>query len=68
MELAFMRHQIRGEGAGGGAIHHQPEMLRPRMLAAGLEAVGHRGGKTNRMAAQALFDAFAGHFGKLVHG
>jgi len=67
MELALMRHQVRGEGTGGGAIHHQPEVLRPHMLAAGLEAVGHRCGEANRVAAQAFFDAFAGHFGKLVH-
>jgi hypothetical protein len=62
-----MRHQIGGQLADRDAIHHQPEMLRADMIAAHFETFSHGRGETNRMAAQALFDAMAGFMGELIH-
>ena len=62
-----MRHKIGGQLADRDAIHHQPEMLRPDMIAAHFEAFGHRRRKADRMAAQALLYAVAGFLGELIH-
>jgi hypothetical protein len=67
MELALMQQQICGQLADRNAIHHQPEMLRPDMLAAHFEAFGHRRGKAGRMAIQALLYAMKSLLGELIH-
>jgi hypothetical protein len=67
MELALMRHQIGGQPTDRDTIHHQAEMLRPNMVAAHFEAFGHRRGKADRMAVQALLYAVQGLAGELVH-
>ena len=41
MELALAAQRIGGEGAKAGAIQHQPQMLRPGMLSAHLQAMRH---------------------------
>jgi hypothetical protein len=65
--LTLMRHEIGGQLADRDAIHHQAEMLRPDMIAAHFETLGHRGSQANRMAAQALFNAMTGFLGELIH-
>jgi hypothetical protein len=67
VELTLMRHQIGGQLADRDAIHHQTKMLRPDMIAAHFEALGHRGSQANRVAAQALFYAMTGFLGELIH-
>src|SRR4029077_15319310 len=67
VELTLVRHQIGGQLANRDAIHHQPEMLRADMIAAHFETFRHGRGKTNRMAAQALFDAMTDFMGELIH-
>jgi hypothetical protein len=67
MKLAFMRHQIGGQLADGGAIHHQPEMLRPHMIAPFLQTFGHGSGETNGMTEGALLNGKAGFLRELIH-
>jgi hypothetical protein len=67
MKLALMRHHIDGQLADGGAIHHQPEMLRPNMIASHLQALGHGGGKADGVAARGFLDAGTGFGRELVH-
>jgi len=52
VELALVREQIGGRGTDHRAVQHQPDVLRPRVLAAELKAMRHHHGQAGRMAAR----------------
>src|SRR5438105_2272175 len=68
VKLALAAQGIGSEGADARAIQHQPEMLRPGMLAAGFQTVGHRHGSAYRMAALKRRDGLLYLPAQLVHG
>ena len=51
VKLAFVREQIRGRGADGRTIEHQPNVLRSGMLAAELETMRHHHRQAGGVAA-----------------
>jgi hypothetical protein len=57
MELALVKHEIRGGGTDCRAIHRQPKMARRQMVATRLKAMRHRHAETGFLAIQAGIDA-----------
>jgi hypothetical protein len=68
MELAFAQHEVGCGDAHIGAIEHQPEMLRPDMLAARFKAVRGCHAETDGVAFQAIVDAGLHLIAVSVHG
>ena len=67
VKLALLSQRIGGEGANGGAIQHQAQMLGPGMRAALFQAVGQRHGVADGMAVLKGFDSVPGLLAQLVH-
>ena len=67
MKLAFALQRVGGEGTEAGAIQHQPQMLRPGMLAVHFQAMGQRHGMTHSVALLQRLDGGARLLAELVH-
>jgi len=52
VKLALVREQIRGRGADGRTIEHQPDVLRTGVLAAELETMRHHHRQAGGVAAR----------------